>query len=165
MDDAVAGRAAKRRTELIERFGKSFANQFGWAVGLPGVTAGNFREVEELAELGHRRGFYRWSSHYVHGDQASLRMSIVRRGGVSLGVLSDLTNIHLTDPAQLTLFALHMTYLSVAFVDPGAPVDFYIASGLGPIIDQAGRAFWKAEQEVDASEQRLQAELTEEGQD
>jgi hypothetical protein len=152
--------AADRRKNLTERFGKQFGAQYGWAVGLPGVTAGNFREIEELAGIDHRRGFYRWASHFVHGDPSSLRMSIMRRGGVSQGVLSDSTNIHFTDPAQFTLYALQLTYISIV-VDAPALADLYISRGLQHLTDRAGDAFWSAEHALDTAEEELQRELAE----
>ncbi|MBM9460757.1 hypothetical protein JK386_12655 [Nocardioides sp. zg-536] len=44
-------------------------------------------------------------------------MSIFRRGGISQGVVSDLTNRHLIDPAQFALYALQLTYVSLAMND------------------------------------------------
>jgi hypothetical protein len=150
--------AAARRTNLVKRFGKQFAQPYGWAVGLPGVTAGHFREIEELAGIDHRRGFYKWASHYVHGDPSSLRMSIMRRGGVSQGVLSDITNIHLTDPAQFTLYALQLTYISIV-VDAPALADLYISRGLQHLTERAGEAFWSAERALMDLEEQLQQRL------
>ena len=158
-DESEVQAAADRRENLLERFGRSFGAQYGWAVGLPGVTAGKFREIEDLAGIDHRRGFYRWASHYVHGDPSSLRMSIMRRGGVSQGVLSDLTNIHLTDPAQFALYALQLTYVSVAMVDAPALADLFIAHGLQHLTDRAAEAFGTAAHTITATEEQLQQQL------
>lgn len=162
MDESEVQNAAARRAGLVARFGKDFTKQYGWAIGLPGVTAGQFRELEELAAVDHRRGFYCWASHYVHGDPSSLRMSIMRRGGASQGVISDATNLHLTDPAQLTLYALNLTYVSVAMGDPPDLADFWIAKGLPHLIDRAANAFWTAEQAIMADEKELQHQLSSE---
>jgi hypothetical protein len=157
-EDSKVQAVDEQRKNLLKRFGKQFGTQYGWAVGLPGVTAGNFREIEELAGIDHRRGFYRWASHYLHGDPSSLRMSIMRRGGVSQGVVSDLTNIHLTDPAQFTLYALQLTYISIV-VDAPPLADLFIARGLPHLTSRAGDAFWAAEQAIMDAEEKLQQEL------
>lgn len=159
MDDAKVEAAGERRKELLERFGKQFGQPYGWAVGLPGVMSGNFKELETLAGVDHRRGIYRWASHYVHGDPSSLRMSIMRRGGVSKGVVSDLTNVHLTDPAQFSLYALNLNYLSLAMGDPPDLADLWIAAGLPHLVDRAANAFWQAEQGVRTAEDELQRRL------
>lgn len=159
MDNAKAEADGQRKTELLERFGKHFGQPYGWAVGLPGVTSGSFKELETLAGVDHRRGIYRWASHYVHGDPSSLRMSIMRRGGVSQGVVSDLTNVHLTDPAQFSLYALNLNYLSLAMGDPPDLADLWVSAGLPHLIDRTSTAFWKAEQGVRAAEDELQGRL------
>lgn len=159
MEDAKVEAAGKRKKELLERFGKQFGQPYGWAVGLPGVTSGNFKELETLAGVDHRRGIYRWASHYVHGDPSSLRMSIMRRGGVSEGVVSDLTNVHLTDPAQFSLYALNLNYLSLAMGDPPDLADLWVSAGLPHLVDRAANAFWEAEQGVRTAEDELQGRL------
>jgi hypothetical protein len=163
-DESEVQAVAERRKDLLDRYGKSFGAQYGWAVGLPGVKAGNFRELEELAGVDHRRGFYRWASHYVHGDPSSIRMSIMRRGGVSQGVLSDVTNLYLTDPAQFALYALQLTYVSVAMLDGPALSDLFIANGLRHLIDRAAKSFWAAEQGIRVAEEQLQQRMADDGQ-
>lgn len=166
IDEADLEAATARRKELVERFGKTFASPYGWAVGLPGVTAGQFDKLEKLAGVSHRRGFYAWSSHFVHGDPSALRMSVMRRGGVSLGVVSDRTNRYLTDPAQFALYALQLTYINLIYradnVDNIAHADFLISRGLPQLVARAGDAFWEAEEQIEAAEERVQQEIADE---
>jgi len=153
--------------DLIARFGPSYGAPYGWAAGLPGLprpTRPTFEDLETLAQLDHYRGFYRWSSHFIHSDSKALRLSQVERGGSS-AVLANATNTMLADPAQQTLSALTRTFTSM--VTAGQPFAFYdmlLCESLQILVTKAHNMLVDSENAVDEAEERLQSEYRLKGQ-
>ena len=113
--------------------------------------------------MSHHRGYYKWASHLVHADSKSLRLSIVSRGGSS-AVLTNATNAMLSDPGQHSLQSLFRVFVSM--VTSAEPFSFYdqlICESLDHLLDKAGKHLVHAETAVEEAEERLQAELAEQG--
>ena len=56
------------RGRLVQRFGKSFGKDFGWAACLFDGTAPTMWDIEERIGFHHLRVLYRLSSHKVHAN-------------------------------------------------------------------------------------------------
>ena len=50
------------RDELIDRFGKGFDSDYGWASGANNKERPNFSDIEQLVEMNHYRPYYRLNS-------------------------------------------------------------------------------------------------------
>lgn len=75
LDATTVQKLEAAAAEVVDRWGRTIRSTNGWAVplfpgaGRNGVT---FRQLEELAGLGHLRPFYRLGNHHVHaGPRAS----------------------------------------------------------------------------------------------
>lgn len=149
---------------LIDKYGKAYRTQYGWASGPPGLAGEpNFERLERVASLGHHRGLYKWASHFVHGDASSLRLNMVERGG-SRAVLTNATNIMLADPGQQALHGLYRVFVSlVTSAEHFAFYDQLLCHSLSILIDKADKLFVEGERAVDDAEERFQAELAERG--
>lgn len=56
------------RDRLIDRFGNSYENNYGWASSALGKHAPNFCDIEENSRLDHLRPYYKLASHNVHAN-------------------------------------------------------------------------------------------------
>ncbi|PWN01410.1 hypothetical protein DJ010_17770 [Nocardioides silvaticus] len=153
-----------RHDELIDKYGKAYKSQFGWASGLPDLAGEpTFERMETAASLGHHRGLYKWSSHVVHGDSKAMRLARIERGG-RVVVLTNATNDKLADPGQHALLSLYRTY--VAMATSVLPMSFYddqMCQSLQRLLDRICHLLVDAEKAVGAAEQSMQAELAKRG--
>jgi hypothetical protein len=56
------------REQLVDQFGKSFAEDYGWAATELGIDKPCFRDIENKVELSHMHSFYKMASHNVHAN-------------------------------------------------------------------------------------------------
>jgi hypothetical protein len=54
--------------KLLDRFGNSYANNYGWAAYALGKDKPTFNDIEEATRLGHWRPHYKLASHNVHAN-------------------------------------------------------------------------------------------------
>lgn len=138
------------RQQLIERFGKLFKNQYGWASELFDQNENpNFRELEELAGMEHMRPHYGWASHRVRAGAKGAALNVLHRGPYS-AMLAGPTNWGLADPGHGTLVSLYQITTSLLlFGRPGLedePMRIAILRALKKLVDEAGEAFLQGPQ-------------------
>ena len=51
---------------LVARLGAPYGEEWGWAADRVGKPRPTFHDIENAADLAHRRPFGRWSSQYIH---------------------------------------------------------------------------------------------------
>ena len=61
---------------LIERFGKEFKEQYGWAANLFPHRKPNFADIEKAVSLDHMRPYYRLASHNVHANPKGINFRL-----------------------------------------------------------------------------------------
>jgi hypothetical protein len=81
------------RDRLVDRFGKSFAEDYGWAATEIGVDKPSFWDIENKVELSHIRPFYKMASYNVHANPKGVFFK--------LGVLTDGPDVLLAGPSAL----------------------------------------------------------------
>jgi hypothetical protein len=92
---------------LIEQYGKTYKERYGWATGLDGrPSAPTFRDLEGLAELSHLRWHYREQSHEVHADATGWETNVLEYNGRAY-LTTDRVHFGLAEPAHLALVSLH----------------------------------------------------------
>ena len=114
------------RKQLKSEFGSTFLNDYGWAAPLFDGKAPKFRQLQELAELDHWRGYYRMASHGTHANPKGISWNIQSLENVER-IWAGPSNAGLVEPAQCTLIALaSLTARLLAYVasrHPDLPVD------------------------------------------
>ena len=93
------------RAELMNEFGPSFRNNYGWAAPLFEGNAPTFKRLQERAKLDHWRGFYRMASHGTHATPKGTVWNIQSPAPTGV-VWAGPSGSGLADPAQCTLIAL-----------------------------------------------------------
>jgi hypothetical protein len=147
------------RDELIERFGSSFKQQYGWASGIAGAQP-SFRELEKVAELAHLRSHYRWASHEIHSDAKGWALNQYDRGGISY-LATGAINTDLADPGHLALISLQQCtcFLLIYGSEEVSPHDTLALMAMQTLVDRAGEAFAAGQASVEAAEERFQARV------
>lgn len=97
-----------KRVELINKYGKEFANSYGWTKEILPKGRRNFRELEKLSGIDYMRPFYSWANDNIHSSITGL---ISRRGQIESGRESYLnlagpSYYGFGDPAQFTITTL-----------------------------------------------------------
>ncbi|GAB0149375.1 hypothetical protein McPS_21150 [Marichromatium sp. PS1] len=109
--------------ELIERYGRSYASDYGWAAATLNLSRPTFRCLEVSVELDHIRPYYKAASANIHANPAG----VFRRLGLfpeEDALLAGPSNIGLSDPAQST--AISLTQITTSVLIYGANIDFLV---------------------------------------
>jgi hypothetical protein len=139
-DDEMAAMKAKRDA-AVTRYGPAFREQYGWAAGLDGSHAPNFRDVERLAEVSHLRGHYSWASHEVHSDSKGWALN-TREWGDTLYRETSYSNSGLAEPGHMALISLHQSNVSLLFSpEETSPRSILACESMALLLDRAGDAF------------------------
>lgn len=94
------------RAQLSGEFGEAFLQDYGWAAPLFEGRSPRIKQLQELAALGHWRGYYRMASHGTHANPKGISWNIQAGGQKAHIIWSGPSNAGLVDPAQCTLIAL-----------------------------------------------------------
>ncbi len=141
-----------RKELLIERFGKVFNEQYGWAARALGKKGGvRFVDIEKDVQLDHLRPYYRMASHGVHATSKGLIFDI---GNPDLDIpgyekpnLAGASNVGLADPGQAALISLHQC--TTAFVTLKSDIDTVTQlQMLNSFVREACHAFVEIQQDV-----------------
>jgi hypothetical protein len=98
---------------LVEQYGRTYREQYGWATGVNGrSSAPRFRDLEELADLSHLRWHYRQQSHEVHADATGWETNVLEHDGTTY-LTTDRVDFGLAEPAHLALVSLHQCAASL----------------------------------------------------
>lgn len=98
------------RNNLIAKFGKEYAESYGWTMkGLPRGKR-NIKELEKLVDKDYLRAVYAWSSENVHAGVSSIRQKLSLRENEQHKFLPGSNDAGFLDPVQYT--ALSLTEMS-----------------------------------------------------
>ena len=99
LDPAEISELDCKHTQLLQRFGKTFGEQYGWASDHLGLPRATFADIERAAGVGHLRPYYRMASHNVHANPkgAFFRLGIL--GELDM-MLAGASNYGLADPGR-----------------------------------------------------------------
>lgn len=103
--------------EAIERFGKPFGGDYGWAAAALGIDRPTFRDVEDHASLDHLRSHFQMASHNVHANPRGLyfRLGLLDEEDV---LLTGPSTIGLADPGSATAVSLVQATAPVLNLSP-----------------------------------------------
>lgn len=142
--------ASQQVDRLVERFGKPFKHQYGWAAealareptarGLNGFAA-----IEKVVELDRLRAHYRFASHPTHGNAKGVFFNPDFSGE---GVLAGPSPEGLGDPGHCALISLNQLTATLISLDTGPSGPLVIGSLLR-LGDEAGDAFFAAARALD----------------
>jgi hypothetical protein len=147
---------------LVERYGKTYKEPYGWAAGLDGGSgARTFRDLEGLADLSHLRWHYRQQSHEVHADATGWETNVLEHNGRAY-LTTDRVHFGLAEPAHLALVSLHQCAASLFGGTEGdvRTKDVLALKTLAHLVNDAGDVFVRAEQAVLRADERRDKRLS-----
>ncbi len=102
--------------DLVQRFGPSFREQYGWAGGQLNIDKPSFADIERAVRVDHLRPFYRMASHSVHANSkgAFYRLGLLDENDL---LLAGPSNFGLADPGQSTAMSLVQVTTALATLD------------------------------------------------
>jgi len=91
---------------LVDRFGKNYRSDYGWASVVSKNKRPTFRDIERCAGLEHLRPYYKMACHNVHANPRGIFFKLgLYPESVDI-LLAGPSNVGLTDPGQLTALSL-----------------------------------------------------------
>jgi len=103
---------------VIDKYGKEYAKgEYGWANKMLNKIA-TFRDIEEAADMGNLRGYYKSSSMFVHGNYKASQESLGLMPNIDRMLLVGPSNYGLSIPMQNVAISLVSITSSFLFVYP-----------------------------------------------
>lgn len=92
--------------DMVNRFGSSFKNSYGWASFALGKDDPTFTDIEKNVELEHFRPFYKLASHNVHANPKGITFKLGLSPDDEAILLAGASNTGFADPAHGTAISL-----------------------------------------------------------
>jgi len=105
---------------LLQKYGKNFAKQYGWAADTIGNKNPSFRDIEEYVDMAHNRPFYKMASNNIHANAKGVFLN--------LGIYPEGPDLLLTGPS----------FLGLVDAGQGTAISIYqstVALSVEPILD------------------------------
>lgn len=140
------------RDALVEKYGKDYTGDCGWAAGLAGNRKPRFVDLEALADLSHLRSYYRWAGHEVHADAKGWQLNVrEHRGTAYQSTGQELDG--LADPAVLALGSLMQTFIALMYCrGETLPEEQLSMVTMQHMADRAAEAFINAHLDMEESQ-------------
>jgi hypothetical protein len=160
VDAEILEEVRRRRQELIDRYGRGYAKDYGWARPLfPDLdTKGRvtFAELENLADSGLLRLDYRIGGHQIHASSWSAVLNIVPQRGEEWRVTGPI-NMGFTEPAAVALSAIVASATATVhgLAPLSEPMDQVGLAALRTLSTCAVGMFEEAQELIDRREDRI----------
>ncbi|MDK2957909.1 MAG: hypothetical protein PWQ57_3407 [Desulfovibrionales bacterium] len=107
---------SRDRDELVDKYGKEYKNQYGWASEVVKNSNPNLRILIEASGIGHFKAHYRLASHNVHANPKGVycRLGLLDNTGLLLAGPSD---VGLCEPGQNASISLLQVTASLLSLD------------------------------------------------
>jgi hypothetical protein len=102
---------------VIDRFGSSFSNQYGWAADQLNNNNPTFVNIERAVGSSHFRAHYRMASHNVHGNPKGVFFKLGLFEEMDI-LLAGPSNFGLADPGHSAAISLVQTSAELALLSP-----------------------------------------------
>ena len=104
--------------EVIERYGKTFKEPYGWASGFITNKNANFAEIEKDVLLDHMRPYYKWASQNIHAGAKGINNKLGMCEATEDLLLVGQSNSGMTDPAHSSAISLAQITTALLNIEP-----------------------------------------------
>lgn len=157
LTDQEMAAVENRVSGLLQRFGKPFGNDYGWAADALTKENPSFADIERAVNVDHWRPYYRLASHNVHANPKGIffKLGLIEETGL---LLAEASNYGLADPGQNT--ALSLLHVTCALNQLHPTFDgIVVLKILQDLCDEIGEAFVSAQRQVEAADRRLKEQV------
>lgn len=135
---------------LVERFGKDFAGEYGWAAEALKKTRPNFSDLELMVGLDHMRPYYRMASNNIHANPRGVFFSLGLTSEGTDVLLAGPSNAGLADPGDAAAISLYQA--TVTMLTTKTNLDrLVVLSALKKLTDRIGEKLIKAHTLIEKS--------------
>jgi hypothetical protein len=141
------------RTMLIEKYGREFGGNYGWAAKHLHIAEPTLTHIIEKANIDHLSPYYKMASHNVHANPKGIYFKLGHIGESEV-LLAGPSNAGLTDPAHST--AISLLQITSALVSMEPTLDDLAALKVLQILEkEIGEEFITAHKELERDEKLL----------
>lgn len=134
-----------RRKSLIEKFGKPFGENYGWAANKLGKPEPSFFDIEKHVKMDHVRPYYKMASDNVHPNAHGTLFKLGLDDRDRSFLLAGASNLGLAEPGIGA--AMSLTQATTSFVTLKSSVRLLVyLRVLDRLHDETGEAFFKADE-------------------
>jgi len=134
----------KSYNELINRFGKVYDKDYGWAYPIINRENITFRDIEKAVGLKHLRPYYKMACHNVHANSKGIFFKLGIYPDSEDILLAGPSNMGLVDPGHST--ALSLAQITISLLTHSINLDRLVISKiLLNLQDEIGVAFLDAQ--------------------
>lgn len=134
--------------ELVNRFGKSYKNNYGWASDDINIDNPKFSDIEKNSKLDHFRPYYKMASHKVHANPKGILFNLGLLNSSQNVLLAGPSDYGFTDPAHGTAISLGQVTTTLLTIKP--TIDSLVLSNiLLKLIDEIGEEFFRVQTEFE----------------
>ncbi|MEH0876807.1 DUF5677 domain-containing protein [Pectobacterium cacticida] len=141
--DSYNGMVEHKKYEHRKRYGKKYADNYGWASYLfPDHNKVGFGAIEKDVQLEHMRPYYKWASQNIHTGSKEMRNRLGLCETDEDILLVGQSNSGMTAPAHATAISLMQITVTVLFLKP--TIDHIVISKIiQDYSDEVGNIFIK----------------------
>jgi len=137
-----------KRDKLIERFGNSYKNNYGWASLTLNKEDPTFADIEANSGLDHLRPYYKLASHNVHANPKGMMFRLGLLHNTDNILLAGPSNVGFTDPAQSA--AISLGFITVILLTTKPTIDnLVLCNILLKFQSEIGEEFLKVQKEIE----------------
>ena len=137
-----------RHDKLIERFGRSYKNNYGWASSVLKNEDPTFAQIEENRKLDYLRPFYKLASHNVHANPKGIMFKLGLLHNTENIFLAGPSNVGFTDPAQGAAISLGLITITLLTTKPTID-NLVLCNILLKLQSEIGEEFFKIQKEIE----------------
>lgn len=104
--------------QLIEKYGKSFGQPYGWASHILTGKQVTFADIEQDVELDHLRPHYKWASQNIHAGAKGIKNKLGLCEATEDILLVGQSNSGMTDPSHATAISLAQLTATLLNIEP-----------------------------------------------
>lgn len=116
--DSELSRLHSSYEQLVERFGRPYANNYGWAASVLGNRDPKFSDIEQAVDLEHWRPHYKLASHNVHANPKGVFFKLGLYPGERELLLAGPSDTGFADPGHSTAISLLQITTSLLTLKP-----------------------------------------------
>lgn len=104
--------------EVINKYGKSFKESYGWASNFITNKHVNFADIEKDVSLDHMRPYYKWASQNIHAGAKGINNKLGMCESTEDLLLVGQSNSGMTDPAHSSAISLAQITTALLNIEP-----------------------------------------------
>ena len=139
--------------KLINKYGKDFRNEYGWASDCLQRQNPKFSDLEKACKIDHLRPFYKMASYSTHANPKGIYFQMSSASVENL-ILAGPSNAGLADPGHNTALSLMKVWVALSTIDPTFDTILF-SKMMNLLAYEIGDKFLKAHNKLEEDEEKI----------